>query len=88
MGKALAPWTDEQVRALHDWQDCGWVHEFTCRDGHKLVPTRNGWICSQRFCHHRQNWALDFMLKGPPPNPIEETLEKIRRLRAEAPDHG
>ena len=25
-----APWTAEQVEKLNEYQDCDWVHEFTC----------------------------------------------------------
>lgn len=70
MGKVLAPWTPKQVLALSHWQECGYVHEFTCRHGHKLIPEARGWRCSQMYCHYVQNWAHDFMLDGPPPHPF------------------
>lgn len=71
MSKVLAPWTAEQVAALNRWQNCDWVHPFTCgsevRDQEHgaavLVATPNGWIC--QFCTYTQDWAHDFMFVEP-----------------------
>lgn len=73
-----APWTMEQVAGLQEWQNCGWVHPFTCGDradhpvvnGDKgvLIPTRTGWVC--QFCDYKQDWAHEFMFSGAPPNPL------------------
>ncbi len=30
MGTTTAPWTAEQVEKLNEYQNCEWVHEFTC----------------------------------------------------------
>jgi hypothetical protein len=73
---STAPWTEEQVRNLADWQACPWVHPYTCgycRDAdpgpeYELVPTVDGWRCLT--CDMRQNWCLALMLNGPPPNPL------------------
>lgn len=77
-----APWTDEQVKSLNKYQQCSWVHPFTC--GGKncrrvLVATPNGWICPK--CDYKQDWAHEFMLKfneHPMENP-EETLKKLQK---------
>jgi hypothetical protein len=81
-----APWTEPQVDALNRWQRCGWVHPFTCGSGHRgddphgqyafehgedfgqLVATPDGWRCP--VCDYRQDWCHDFMLGGPPPDPL------------------
>lgn len=68
-----APWTEEQVAALNQFQNARWMHPFTCgkREGHPLDPegdygvlvaTKDGWIC--RHCDYTQDWAHDFMLKN------------------------
>ena len=33
--KTFAPWTDEQVAKMNEWQACGRVLEFTCPDRHR-----------------------------------------------------
>lgn len=73
MTKVLAPWTAEQVIALNRWQNCDYVHPFTCGSDHRdqkhadgaavLVATTEGWICP--FCTYRQDWAHDFMFQDP-----------------------
>jgi hypothetical protein len=61
-----APWTDEQVESLNNYQISGVFHEFTCGgkvDGkdcrEPLIATRDGWICKK--CAYRQNWAHKWM---------------------------
>ena len=74
--KPRAPWSDEQVEALNDYQQAGWMHPFTCGrcrdadtrwpspDQHLLVATNDGWTCPA--CDYTQDWAHDFMFHGPP----------------------
>jgi hypothetical protein len=64
-----APWTDEQVKNLNDWQTAGIVHPFTCggkRDGKDcradLVATKDGWVCPEK-CGYTQDWAHAMMAK-------------------------
>ncbi len=67
--KITAPFTQEQVDALNEWQKNGRFHPFTCgndRTNEKhldgeglLVATLEGWICP--FCDYKQNWAHSFM---------------------------
>lgn len=76
-----APWSDEQVAKLNEWQTCGWVHPFTCvyrgdeyhvHNGDcALVAERDGWRCP--VCEYHQDWAHDFMLQGAPPKPFSES---------------
>jgi len=73
-----APWTEEQVANLCEWQRGGFVHPFTCPehggiavpDGASdvhwfevlLLPTRTGWVCSDRSCDYTQSWAHGYMV--------------------------
>lgn len=59
-----APWTDEEVAALNEWQASGKFHPYTCgkcrnRDG--LLATNDGWICPT--CDYKQDWAHGFSMK-------------------------
>lgn len=69
-----APFTDEQVKTLNEYQKCGMMHPFTCcspedipeclrtKGGpHEglLVATTEGWVCP---CgKYKQDWAHEFM---------------------------
>lgn len=72
--KVEAPWTDEQVRRLNDFQNSGAFHPFTCPEqrevshnkgeAHKdtdLIATNDGWVCPE--CDYTQNWAHKGMLE-------------------------
>lgn len=62
--KITAPWTEEQVTKLNEWQKCGWVHPFTCTCGGTLVAKQHGWECPAG-CDYTQTWAHDCMLCVP-----------------------
>lgn len=55
---SYAPWSDEQVRSLNDYQVSGFMHEFTCRCGEVLVAMPDGWTCD---CGYTQQWAHRWM---------------------------
>ena len=67
-----APFTPEQVEALNEYQQGGWMHPFTCggtcreRLGieAELVATEAGWVCET--CDYTQDWAHPMMIEGPP----------------------
>lgn len=74
-----APFTDEQVKALNEYQTKGRFHPFTCCSPESvteclrikgtaeglLTATNDGWICP---CgKYKQDWAHEFMA-----NPIEK----------------
>lgn len=71
MSQINAPWTDEQVSALNNFQRAGKMHPFTCAnrgDGsHRehngdlggLEATPEGWVCVS--CDYTQTWAHDLM---------------------------
>lgn len=59
------PWSDAQILALEAWQRNDQVHPYTC--GHDsnhalLVPTREGWVCSD--CDYAQDWAHNLALEN------------------------
>jgi hypothetical protein len=61
-----APWSDDQVGALNDWQRNKRFHPFTCPGDYpgcakrrELIATRDGWVCA---CgNYRQGWAHGLM---------------------------
>jgi hypothetical protein len=59
----FAPFTDEQVKGLNEYQKSGVFHEFTCgNDKHPfgkentLIATKNGWICHN--CDYTQGLGM------------------------------
>jgi hypothetical protein len=69
MPSVKAPWTEDQVSAANLWQECDFVHPFTCgtkqkhddlAGDHPLIATTQGWVCP--YCDYHQDWAWDFML--------------------------
>jgi hypothetical protein len=74
-----APWSDEQVIKLNDYQQCGWVHGYTCVNrgnpshfgtgSEGLLEARNdGWHCD--VCGYHQTWAHAGTFHGAPPYPF------------------
>jgi len=60
-----APWTPEQVDALNHYQNEGWMHPFTCPNGHgNLLAIKSGCVCYE--CDYTQHWAHDFMFTENP----------------------
>lgn len=62
-----APWTDEQVKALNEYQHAGKGHPFTGprnKDGSEciLIATKDGWV-KEKGGPVVQTWAWDFMIK-------------------------
>ena len=72
MALVEAPWSEQQVDHLNEWQHAGYVHEFTCPNehagSHVLIALRNGWHCPG--CAYTQTWAHEMMLAGPPSQPF------------------
>lgn len=61
--KISAPWTDDQVKSLNEYQQCDRVHPFTGRLGEPLIATKSGWISpNDPFRCVVQTWAHPFML--------------------------
>ena len=60
--KVRAPWTDERIKALNEYQADNNFHPYTCPFGHgALVATPEGWRCGK--CDYTQDWAHDFMTR-------------------------
>lgn len=62
MSEAQAPFTDEQIKSLNDYQVSGVFHPFTCGidSVHALlVAGRDGWSCPD--CEYKQTWAHVWM---------------------------
>lgn len=60
-----APFTDEQVRNLNDYQRASFMHPFTCGVcSDDLIAEREGWRCPTPGCTYTQDWAHDFMADG------------------------
>jgi hypothetical protein len=61
-----APWTDEQIKALEEYQTDGRFHPYTCGSNHKglriLTPTKDGWVC--KYCEYKQDWCHSFHFKA------------------------
>lgn len=62
-----APFTDEEIASLNEYQESGWGHPYTCGNGDQeiLVATTDGWICkkcayTQKWCH---KWTADWEWK-------------------------
>lgn len=54
-----APWSPEQVKALHERQLFTGLHSYYCQCGDILRPQADGWFC--RECNRvTQTWAHDF----------------------------
>jgi hypothetical protein len=65
--EVFAPWTDEQVKSINEFQASGKMHPLTCgnRDRAPLIAYTDGLACS--FCDYRQNWCPEFALKWKSP---------------------
>lgn len=53
-----APWTNEEVGSLAEYQRTTRFHPYTCGNDSRhphLVPTRAGWVCDA--CDYTQTWA-------------------------------
>jgi hypothetical protein len=64
-----APWTDEEVSSLNDYQTKSGMHPFTCgvKSSHGkgyLVATIEGWLCPEPHCDYTQTWAHKEMADG------------------------
>ena len=56
-----APFTEDQVCSLNEYQKAGKFHPFTCECGKSdLVATQEGWICPC-VCGYTQSWAHAWM---------------------------
>jgi len=89
--KGQAPWTDEQVAKLNEFQSCDHAHPFTCPGeggcpSRNLIATNEGWVCA---CgDYTQDWAHEGMFLGAPPNPAEFFFGDSAKVRDGNPGKG
>lgn len=85
MSKTItAPWTEEQVRNLNEWQKCESVHPFTCgTDGCDgiLIASTEGWTCPK--CDYTQKWAHTSMGEPIPPGFFLNIEEEIKLMKGD-----
>ncbi len=68
MTDVYAPWTNQQVAALRDYQTSFKFHPYTCKrcsdnddlPSSILIPTTAGWVCPVHECGYTQDWAHSF----------------------------
>lgn len=59
--KREAPWTNEEVKELNDFQNCRWFHPFTDPiNSITMIATNNGWTLPGQT-EIIQTWAHEFM---------------------------
>ncbi len=59
-----APFTEDQVKSLNEYQPSGVFHPFTCGGKNcrnDLVATEAGWKCPDPNCDYTQDWAWSWM---------------------------
>lgn len=57
-----APFTDDQVESLNNFQAARLMHPFTCGVCREpLFATVAGWVCPTFQCPYTQAWAHGFM---------------------------
>jgi hypothetical protein len=80
--RIVAPFTDNQVLQLNQWQHDDRVRPFTCpSEGSVLIAACKGWICDQ--CSYTQNWAYSHMIlmaNDDLPNTENRTMTKEQKL--------
>lgn len=59
MKQIVAPFTDDQVASLKEFQRCGYWHPFTCCDRQTMEPTLDGMQCPK--CGRLQRLVYEFM---------------------------
>ena len=59
--KTVAPFTEDQVNSLNDFQHVGYYHPVTCGNNCRanLIARKDGWHCPT--CDYTQSWAHGYM---------------------------
>ena len=58
--KSFAPFTDNEVESLNQFQNCGFMHPFTSENSEILIATKDGWV-EKEGGPVVQNWAHKWM---------------------------
>jgi len=78
--KVDAPFTDDQLASLRDFQSCGVMHAYTCpKCGLELIPTHIGLFCRDHGVV--QSWALRFTTDGSWQEQVRQMQEMIEELK-------
>lgn len=83
--RVKAPFTDEQVRSLNDYQTNSIFHAFTCGSGSDhgpLLARPDGMVCQGAGCSYRQEWVNRFMADHSWRVSQEDVLRHIRAAQA------
>lgn len=75
-----APFIDEQVNNLNDYQKHGMFHEFKCICRATLVAENKGMVCPS--CGKVQDWVHDFMADGSLKNSMSEWIKGVKERAA------
>lgn len=61
MAQITAPFTEEQIQSMNEYQKSDRVHPFTCSEHSDipLIATPAGWIC--KHCDYKQYWSHEWM---------------------------
>jgi len=70
LGRIKAPFTEEQVKHLREWQRNDQVHPFTCCNHRTMEVSTEGFICPA--CGVVQTWCHDFMAEPIPKSPLKD----------------
>jgi hypothetical protein len=63
MKQIKAPFTQDQVNHINEFQNSNLVHPFTCgNDSTPLIAQRDGLHCPN--CDYKQDWVHDAMADG------------------------
>lgn len=66
MSKHTAPWSELDILRLILRQIDPMQHEYSCDNGHTLVPTKKGWECNHPSCSQfTQDWCHENDVKSP-----------------------
>lgn len=76
----LAPWTDEEVRSLSEYQACEYFHSFTHCDHQTLIATKDGWVCP-KCSNSDQKWCHIWMANGDWRESARESEKFLSNLR-------
>ncbi|HEY9685015.1 MAG TPA: hypothetical protein V6C89_04180 [Drouetiella sp.] len=61
--KAYAPWSEQSVANIKEYQSSNLFLPFVCDSGHVLIPEQSGLVC--KSCHHFQlTWTYPWVLDG------------------------
>lgn len=66
------PWSEDVLNNLQKRQAAEHLHAYTCvvHSNISLIPTVDGWNCSEEGCDYTQDWALTSDAEGDIPDAV------------------